>query len=142
MARLVISLVLSAGFLIALSLPFWLQAHPEDEGGGIKQGLSGITTLPDDVPGEAGVPGSGGVLPEVGGELPGTGGRPRRVERPGGFSQRSPLQAGIRLRRARANPVEGRGPVSGPLPSFSSSQDGHQPERRRPHALRIVVTMF
>jgi RND superfamily putative drug exporter len=49
MARPVISLVLSAGFLIALSLPFWLQAHPEDDGRGIKQGLSGITTLPDDI---------------------------------------------------------------------------------------------
>jgi RND superfamily putative drug exporter len=49
MARPVISLVLSAAFLIALSLPFWIQAHPEDEGRGIKQGLSGITTLPDDV---------------------------------------------------------------------------------------------
>ena len=49
MARPVISLVLSASFLIVLSLPFWLQAHPEDDGRGIKQGLSGITTLPDDV---------------------------------------------------------------------------------------------
>jgi putative drug exporter of the RND superfamily len=49
MNRPVISLVLSASFLIILSLPFWLQAHPEDNGRGIKQGLSGITTLPDDV---------------------------------------------------------------------------------------------
>ncbi|MGA9159607.1 MAG: MMPL family transporter [Actinomycetota bacterium] len=49
MARPVLSLVLSASFLIVLSLPFWLQAHPEDNGRGIKQGLSGITTLPDDV---------------------------------------------------------------------------------------------
>jgi RND superfamily putative drug exporter len=49
MARPVISLVLSAGFLIALSLPFWVQPHPEDDGLGIKQGLSGITTLPDDI---------------------------------------------------------------------------------------------
>ncbi len=49
MARPVISLVLSASFLIVLSLPFWLQPHPEDDGRGIKQGLSGITTLPDDI---------------------------------------------------------------------------------------------
>jgi RND superfamily putative drug exporter len=49
MARPVISLVLSASLLIVLSLPFWLQSHPNDDGRGIKQGLSGITTLPDDV---------------------------------------------------------------------------------------------
>ncbi|HEU4356807.1 MAG TPA: MMPL family transporter, partial [Actinomycetota bacterium] len=49
MARPVLSLVLAAGFLIALSLPFWLQAHPEDDGVGIKQGMSGISTMPDDV---------------------------------------------------------------------------------------------
>ena len=34
--------------MIALSLPFWLQAHPEDDGRGIKTGLAGIGTLPDD----------------------------------------------------------------------------------------------
>jgi putative drug exporter of the RND superfamily len=50
MARPVLSLVLAAGLLIALSLPFWLQPHPEDDGVGIKQGMSGITTMPDDVP--------------------------------------------------------------------------------------------
>jgi RND superfamily putative drug exporter len=49
MARPVISLVLSAGFLLLLSVPFWAQAHPQDDGRGIKQGLSGITTLPNDV---------------------------------------------------------------------------------------------
>jgi RND superfamily putative drug exporter len=49
MARPVLSLVLSASFLIALSLPFWIQAHPEDDGRGIKQGFAGITTLPDDI---------------------------------------------------------------------------------------------
>jgi RND superfamily putative drug exporter len=49
MARPVLSLVLAAGFLITLSLPFWIQAHPEDDGRGIKEGLAGITTLPDDV---------------------------------------------------------------------------------------------
>ena len=50
MARPVLNLVLAAGLLIALSLPFWVQPHPEDDGLGIKQGMSGITTLPDDVP--------------------------------------------------------------------------------------------
>jgi putative drug exporter of the RND superfamily len=49
MARPVISLVLSASLLIVLSLPFWLQPHPDDDGRGIKQGLAGVTTLPDDI---------------------------------------------------------------------------------------------
>ena len=50
MGRPVISLVAAATLLIALSLPFWFQAHPEDEGRGFKEGFSGITTLPDDIP--------------------------------------------------------------------------------------------
>ena len=50
MGRPVVFLVSAAVFLIVLSLPFWLQAHPEDNGRGIKQGLSGITTVPDDIP--------------------------------------------------------------------------------------------
>jgi RND superfamily putative drug exporter len=49
MARPVISLLLSASLLVVLSLPFWLQPHPEDDGRGIKQGLAGVTTLPDDI---------------------------------------------------------------------------------------------
>ena len=53
MARPVVFLVLAAGFLIVLSLPFWIQPHPEDDGRGIKQGLAGITTLPDDVQAKA-----------------------------------------------------------------------------------------
>ena len=48
MARPVVYLVLGASFMIALSLPYWLQAHPEDGGRGIKTGLAGIGTLPDD----------------------------------------------------------------------------------------------
>jgi RND superfamily putative drug exporter len=48
MARPVIYLVLASSFMIALSLPYWLQAHPEDDGRGIKTGLAGIGTLPDD----------------------------------------------------------------------------------------------
>src|SRR4030095_12689449 len=48
-ARPVISLLLSASLLIVPSLPFWLQPDPEDDGRGIKQGLPGVTTLPDDI---------------------------------------------------------------------------------------------
>src|SRR4029079_8863354 len=50
MGRPVVFLVSGALFLIVLSLPFWLQSHPQDSGHGIKQGLSGITTIPDDIP--------------------------------------------------------------------------------------------
>jgi RND superfamily putative drug exporter len=50
MGRPVTSLVLATAFLVALSLPFWFQAHPEDDGRGFKEGFSGITTLPDDIP--------------------------------------------------------------------------------------------
>jgi RND superfamily putative drug exporter len=50
MANPVLSLVLAAAFLIALSLPFFVQAHAEDNGRGFKEGFSGITTLPDDIP--------------------------------------------------------------------------------------------
>ncbi len=48
MRRPVVWLVLASAFLIVLSLPYWLQGHPEDDGQGIKTGLSGIGTLPDD----------------------------------------------------------------------------------------------
>lgn len=50
MGKPVVSLVLAAGFLIALSLPFWTLAHAEDDGRGFKEGFSGISTLPDDIP--------------------------------------------------------------------------------------------
>jgi RND superfamily putative drug exporter len=49
MARPVAWLVVAGSFMIALSLPYWIQGHPEDDGRGIKTGLSGIGTLPDDV---------------------------------------------------------------------------------------------
>ncbi|MGZ8602495.1 MAG: MMPL family transporter [Actinomycetota bacterium] len=48
MGRPVVWLVLAGGFMILLSLPYWLQGHPEDDGQGIKTGLAGIETLPDD----------------------------------------------------------------------------------------------
>jgi Predicted drug exporters of the RND superfamily len=47
MGRPVVWLVLAAVFLIALSMPYWFQGHPEDSGRGIKTGQSGISTLPD-----------------------------------------------------------------------------------------------
>ena len=48
MGRPVVWLVLAGGFMILLSLPYWFQGHPEDDGQGIKTGLAGIETLPDD----------------------------------------------------------------------------------------------
>jgi RND superfamily putative drug exporter len=48
MGRPVVWLVLGAVFLIALSLPYWFQGHPEDDGRGIKTGLAGIGTLPEE----------------------------------------------------------------------------------------------
>jgi putative drug exporter of the RND superfamily len=49
MARPVVWLVLAATFMLALSLPYWFQAHPDGEGRGIKTGLAGISTLPDGI---------------------------------------------------------------------------------------------
>ena len=49
MARPVVWLVAGALFMITLSLPYWFQSHPNDNGRGIKTGLAGIGTLPDDV---------------------------------------------------------------------------------------------
>jgi putative drug exporter of the RND superfamily len=49
MARPWVWLILGASFMILLSVPFWAQAHPNDNGRGIKTGLSGISTIPDNV---------------------------------------------------------------------------------------------
>jgi RND superfamily putative drug exporter len=49
MARPWVWLILGASFMILLSVPFWAQAHPNDNGRGIKTGLSGISTIPDGV---------------------------------------------------------------------------------------------
>jgi RND superfamily putative drug exporter len=48
MGRPVVWLVLGTTFLVVLSLPYWFQGHPEDDGRGIKTGLAGIGTLPDE----------------------------------------------------------------------------------------------
>jgi RND superfamily putative drug exporter len=50
MARPWVWLIATASFMIVLSLPYWFQAHPEDDGRGIKTGFSGISTIPDGIP--------------------------------------------------------------------------------------------
>ena len=49
MKRPVTWLVLASVFMIALSLPYWLQQQSTGDGRGIKTGLSGISTIPDGV---------------------------------------------------------------------------------------------
>jgi RND superfamily putative drug exporter len=49
MARPVVWLVLATIFMLALSTPYWLQGHPNDDGRGIKTGFSGISTIPDGI---------------------------------------------------------------------------------------------
>jgi RND superfamily putative drug exporter len=49
MARPWVWLIAGATFMILLSVPFWAQSHPTDSGRGIKTGLSGISTIPDNV---------------------------------------------------------------------------------------------
>jgi putative drug exporter of the RND superfamily len=49
MGRPVVWLALGGAIMVALSLPYWFQGHPEDDGRGIKTGLAGIGTLPDGV---------------------------------------------------------------------------------------------
>ncbi len=49
MARPWVWLIVGAAFMLALSVPYWAQSHPADSGHGIKTGLSGISTIPDDV---------------------------------------------------------------------------------------------
>ncbi len=49
MARPVLWLVLTATFMILLSVPYWLQSHPNDSGRGMRKGFSGISTIPDGI---------------------------------------------------------------------------------------------
>jgi uncharacterized membrane protein YdfJ with MMPL/SSD domain len=49
MARPWVWLLLTSAFMIVLSLPYWLQGHPEDDGRGIKTGFAGISTIPDGI---------------------------------------------------------------------------------------------
>jgi RND superfamily putative drug exporter len=49
MARPVLWLVLAAVFMIVLSIPYWAQSNPQDNGRGIRTGFSGISTIPDGI---------------------------------------------------------------------------------------------
>src|SRR5262245_34748719 len=49
MARPWAWLLVSAAFMILLSVPYWVQSNPLDEGRGIRTGFSGISTIPDGV---------------------------------------------------------------------------------------------
>jgi putative drug exporter of the RND superfamily len=49
MARPWVWLIVGAAFMVLLSVPYWAQSHADDSGRGIKTGLSGISTIPDDV---------------------------------------------------------------------------------------------
>ena len=49
MARPLTWLLLTSAFMVLLSVPYWAQAHPEDDGRGIKTGFSGISTIPDGI---------------------------------------------------------------------------------------------
>jgi putative drug exporter of the RND superfamily len=50
MARPVAWLVVAATFMILLSVPYWFQGHPTDDGRGIKTGFSGTATIPEGIP--------------------------------------------------------------------------------------------
>ena len=49
MGRPVLWLAVGSSLMIALSLPYWFQGHPDGEDRGIKTGLAGISTLPDGI---------------------------------------------------------------------------------------------
>jgi RND superfamily putative drug exporter len=50
MGRPVVWLVLAGVFMLALSIPYWTQGHPNDDGHGIKTGFSGTATIPEGIP--------------------------------------------------------------------------------------------
>jgi len=49
MGRPVAWLAVGGAFMVALSLPYWFQSHPDGEGSGIKTGFAGISTLPEGI---------------------------------------------------------------------------------------------
>jgi putative drug exporter of the RND superfamily len=49
MGRPVAWLAIAGAFMIALSMPYWFQSHPDGEGSGIKTGFAGISTIPDGI---------------------------------------------------------------------------------------------
>jgi RND superfamily putative drug exporter len=50
MARPWLWLIVTASFMVLLSVPYWMQGHPEDDGRGIKTGFSGVAAVPDGIP--------------------------------------------------------------------------------------------
>jgi uncharacterized membrane protein YdfJ with MMPL/SSD domain len=46
----VVWLVGAGTFMILLSVPYWTQSHPNDDGHGIKTGFSGTATIPEGIP--------------------------------------------------------------------------------------------
>jgi putative drug exporter of the RND superfamily len=49
MKRPWVYLIVAATFMVLLSVPFWAQKSPVDNGRGIRTGFSGISTIPDDI---------------------------------------------------------------------------------------------
>jgi uncharacterized membrane protein YdfJ with MMPL/SSD domain len=49
MARPWVFLLVASAFMIVLSIPYWAQSNPQDNGRGIRTGFSGISTIPDDI---------------------------------------------------------------------------------------------
>jgi putative drug exporter of the RND superfamily len=49
MARPWVWLILASSFMIALSIPYWTQTNPLDNGHGIRTGFSGVSTIPNNV---------------------------------------------------------------------------------------------
>jgi RND superfamily putative drug exporter len=49
MARPWTYLLLASSFMILLSIPYWAQSNPQDDGLGMRTGFSGISTIPDGI---------------------------------------------------------------------------------------------
>src|SRR4029453_17724911 len=49
MARPWVWLIVTASFMLLLSVPYWAQSNPHDSERGIRTGFSGISTIPDDI---------------------------------------------------------------------------------------------
>ena len=49
MARPWVWLIVTASFMVLLSVPYWAQSNPHDSARGIRTGFSGISTIPDDI---------------------------------------------------------------------------------------------
>jgi putative drug exporter of the RND superfamily len=49
MARPWVWLIVTACFMLLLSVPYWAQSNPHDSSRGIRTGFSGISTIPDDI---------------------------------------------------------------------------------------------